>query len=121
MNLAGVHEETEGPWITSEFQSIHAHNFFLQMAYEFGWPVGVLLIFLSIQLYNKALFGIVERKSGAWYYRLFVTLCYATVMVAFGMLEVSWVFGYLSFTMFFLVQYALYHKNDVNKKAIESR
>lgn len=121
LNLTGVHEETEGPWITSGFQSIHAHNFFLQMAYEFGWPVGVLLIFLSIQLYNKALFGIGERKSGAWYYRLFVTLSCATVMVAFGMLEVSWVFGYLSFTMFFLVQYVLYHKNDVSKKAIESR
>lgn len=121
LNLTGVHEETEGPWITRYFQAIHTHNFFLQMAYEFGWLVGVLLIFLSIQLYNKALFGIGERKSGAWYYRLFVTLSYATVMVAFGMLEMSWVFGYLSFTMFFLVQYVLYHKNDVSKKAIESR
>ncbi len=121
LNLTGVHEETEGPWITKYAQAIHAHNFFLQMAYEFGWPVGVLLIFLSIQLYNKALFGIGERKSGAWYYRLFVTLCYATVMVLFGILEMSWVFGYLSFTMFFLVQYLLYHRNDVSKKAIESR
>ena len=121
LNLTGVREETEGPWITRGFQSIHAHNFFLQMAYEFGWPVGILLIFLSIQLYNKALFGIGERKSGAWYYRLFVTLSYATVMVAFGMLEASWVFGYLSYTMFFLVQYVLYHKSDVSKKTIESR
>lgn len=121
LNFAGVREETEGPWITMYMQAIHAHNFFLQMAYEFGWPVGVLLIFLSIQLFNKALFGIGERKSGAWYYRLFVTLCYATVMVAFGMLEVSWVFGYLSFSMFFLVQYVLYHKSDVSKKTIESR
>ena len=91
------------------------------MAYEFGWLVGVLLIFLSIQLYNKALFGIGERKSGAWYYRLFVTLSYATVMVVFGILEMNWVFGYLSFTMFFLVQYVLYHRSDVSKKAIESR
>ncbi len=121
LNLTGVREETGGPWITRTAQAIHAHNFFLQMAYEFGWPVGVLLIFLSIQLYNKALFGIVERKSGAWYYRLFVTLSYATVMVVFGMLEMNWVFGYLSFTMFFLVQYVLYHRNDVSKKLIESR
>lgn len=121
LNLTGVREETEGPWITMYMQAIHAHNFFLQMAYEFGWPVGVLLIFLSIQLYNKALFGIGERKSGAWYYRLFVTLSYATVMVVFGILEMNWVFGYLSFTMFFLVQYLLYHKSDVSKKAIESR
>ncbi len=116
LNLIGVREETEGPWITKSFQAIHAHNFFLQMAYEFGWPVGVLLIFLSIQLYNKALFGIGERKSGAWYYRLFVTLCYAIVMVFFGILEMNWVFGYLSFTMFFLVQYVLYHKSDVSKR-----
>ena len=116
LNLTGVHENTAEPWITWTYQAPHAHNFFLQMAYDFGWPVVILLIFLVIQLYNKAMFGVVERKSGAWYYRLFVTLCYTTVMVVFGMVEMCWMYGYLSFTMFFFVQYVLYHKSDVSKK-----
>lgn len=116
VNLTGVHETPAEPWITRGYQAPHAHNFFLQMAYDFGWPVGLLLIFLSIQLYNKGLFGVVERKNGAWYYRLFTTLCYTTVVVVFGMFEMCWMYGYLSLTMFFFIQYVLYHKSDVSKK-----
>lgn len=115
LNLTGEHEGEQGVWITWDYYAPHAHNIFLQMAYEFGWPVGVVLIFLSVQLYNRALFGIVERKLGSWYYHLFVTLAFASVAVVFGMLEISWTYGCLSFTMFFFVQYLLYHERDFKK------
>ena len=121
LNLTGEHETPAEPWITWSYQAPHAHNFFLQMAYDFGWPVGVLLIVLAIQLYNRAVLGIGEKKSGAWYYRLFATLCYATVMVFFGIFEMNWMYGYLSLTMFFFVQYVLYHKSTTNTKITDNR
>ncbi len=110
IHLIGERNVVQGVWLSNGYHASHCHNVFIQMAYDFGIIVGVVFIILIIILYNRILFGLIDYKSGASYYRLFITIIYLTSFVVFGMAEMNWTYGQLSFTMFFIVQYVLYHK-----------
>lgn len=112
LELIGEKENPQGVWIHSNYFASHTHNVFLQIAYDFGIIIGVFFIGITFMIYNKVLFGLLEKKSGSLYYRLFVTVGFASVLVVFGMLEMCWVYGQLPFTMFFIVQYIVYHKEE---------
>ncbi len=48
LNLLGHAERFSTVWLTSNFQLRHAHNVYLQMAYNFGIPAGLLLLALNL-------------------------------------------------------------------------
>ena len=48
LNLLGHTERFSTVWLTSNFQLRHAHNGYLQMAYNFGIPAGLLLLALNL-------------------------------------------------------------------------
>lgn len=85
-------------------------NLFLQIAYDFGIIIGIMFIIVVLMFYIIILVGLVKRRSGSWYYRLIVATMYTTLFVVFGMFEMDWTYGQLPFTMFFVVQYIVYHK-----------
>lgn len=111
MKLIGQRSGVQDLWLTSGYSAPHAHNIFLHIAGEFGMIIGVLFVAVIGLTYHNILFGILEKRQGKWYYRLFVTVIFMSVVVTFGMLEICWTFGQLPFTMFFLVQYMTYHKS----------
>lgn len=111
LQLIGEKNNVQGVWIHSKCFAAHCHNVFLQMAYDFGIIVGIMFIIIVVMLYNKVIFGLMERKDPDWYYRLFVVAIFTTAFVVFGQFEQVWRYGQLPFTMFFIVQYVLYHKD----------
>ncbi|MBR6326133.1 MAG: hypothetical protein IKR61_04940 [Lachnospiraceae bacterium] len=48
LNLLGHAERFSTVWLTSNFQLRHAHNVYLQMAYNYGIPAGLLLLALNL-------------------------------------------------------------------------
>ncbi len=97
-------------WLTSSYSAPHAHNIFLHIAGEYGWIIGGMFLLMILLSYHNVLMGLVEKRQGKWYFRLFVTVIFTTVAVSFGMLEICWTFGQLPFTMLFLVQYMTFHR-----------
>ena len=110
LKLIGDNNNLQGVWINKTYFASHCHNVFLQFAYDFGIIVGVIFILFVLISYITALFGLIKRRTGQNYFRLFVCVGYTTLFVTFGMLEQDWLYGQLAFTMFWLVQYVIVHK-----------
>lgn len=110
LTLIGVKNSEQGVWIGWWSFATHCHNLFLQIAYDFGIIIGIMFIIVVIIFYIRVLIGLIKRRSGSWYYRLFVCTMYTTLFIVFGMLEIDWTYGQLPFTMFFISQYIVYHK-----------
>lgn len=106
----GEENTVQGVWLSKTYQASHCHNVFLQFAYDFGIIVGVIFILFILISYITALIGLIKRRTGQNYFRLFVCVGYTTLFVTFGMLEQDWAYGQLAFTMFWLVQYVIVHK-----------
>ncbi len=120
LNFTGHYKEAPSVWVTPNYCAPHTHNIILQMAYEFGIPVGIAFIAIIFMLANKIVLTLCEGGNGSTNYRLFVTSGFVTVFVLFGMVEISWIYGQLPFTMFFMMQYLLYHcKPRTRGKRIE--
>lgn len=95
-------------WITEGYSAPHAHNLLLHIGAEYGWIIGLFFIGVILLVYHTMFCGLLERKSGARYFRLFVMGGFTLVLVAFGMLEINWIYGQLPFTLFFVVQGVMY-------------
>ncbi len=106
----GEENTVQGVWIRPWYQASHCHNVFLQFAYDFGIIIGVMFILFVLISYITALICLIKRRTGQNYFRLFVTVGYTTLFVVFGMLEIDWAYTQLPFTLFFLVQYVIVHK-----------
>jgi len=114
MKSIGPRGGTAQIWVTDYYVAPHAHNNLLQIAGEFGWIFSALLCILALIMVNTILFGVEEKKSAANYYRLFVMGQFLLVYFGFGMLDVSTTYCQFPFTMFFVVQYLIYHQTEKN-------
>lgn len=110
LQLFGDKNNPQGIWTSYDNFAGHTHNLFLQIAYDFGIIVGVIFILYIIMLYIQIIIGLVKDRSPDNLFRMFVATMYITLFVVFGMFEIDWRYGQLSFTMFFVVQYVLHHK-----------
>lgn len=110
LKLIGDEDTIQGVWISRGYFASHCHNVFLQFAYDFGIIVGVIFILFVLISYITALIGLIKRRTGQNYFRLFVCVGYTTLFVTFGMLEQDWAYGQLAFMMFWIVQYVIVHK-----------
>ena len=110
LKLIGEKNNVQGVWISWWYQATHCHNLFLQISYDFGIIIGIIFILIVLMFYIGVLIDLIRKRSGSLYYRLFVATIYVTLFIVFGMLEINWTYGQLSFAMFFLVQYVMYHK-----------
>ncbi|MBE5892085.1 MAG: hypothetical protein E7286_01755 [Lachnospiraceae bacterium] len=98
LNMVGHLAEENGIYITLGYVAPHAHNMYLQQAFDFGVPIGILfvghIVLSMIHLLRK---GIRFKNSYNWgLLLLFVNSC------VFGLLEMMWKNGYLAFTIIFL-------------------
>ena len=115
-HIGGEH----GVWVSEGFLALHAHNVLLQMAFNYGMPVGCLFIAIIGLVYFALAANIRTSKKGRDYFYLLCMGGFTTVFVAFGMLEISWNYGQVSFAMFFVVLY-LVCRRWPGKKAIENK
>ncbi len=100
LNLLGHKESENGIQLTENFFAPHAHNIILQYAFNYGVPAGlIMLVYLiasGIRLLMLCLRDDTEMTN------LLPLLLFASV-AAFGMLEVVWRFGQLSYTLVLLL------------------
>ncbi|MBQ9141865.1 MAG: hypothetical protein IJX63_08740 [Lachnospiraceae bacterium] len=118
--LIGQRTGVQDLWLTSNYSAPHAHNIFLHIVGEFGWIIGGMFGGMVVLAYLRIIVGIRAKRQGKWYFRLFVTTVFTTVAIAFGMLEICWTFGQLTFTMLFLVQYLTVRRIPDDKKVQKS-
>ncbi len=119
LNWLGKRDGVDAVWISPNYSAPHAHNIFLAIAGDFGILVGAAFAITVFLTYHTVLFGLTDKKEGAWYYRLFVTIAFTTVTIAFGMLEICWIYGQLPFTLLFMMQYVVYHKKRKERRVRE--
>lgn len=100
LNFTGHLVEENGLQVSEYYFAPHAHDLFLQMAFSFGIPAGVLfliwVIALFVKLIRKCFFG--KRSSE----QMVVLLLFVGIVV-FGLMEIMWRTGQLSFHLLFVL------------------
>lgn len=105
------HSEQEGYYlITKEYRCWHAQNLWLQIAYYYGIPAGVVLVILTVYMvyfylgrYRR---GLNNRQYGM------IPILMILVYFTFGMFETTWNIGQLVVNIFFIVQHPMFWKES---------
>lgn len=112
LNLFGHKESEHGAPLTDEYTAPHAHNWWLQLTFNFGIPVGLILLAGSL-LYVKEYISLIKRGNEIY---ACVIGCFATAFFIFGIFEVDYYPGQLSFTLFFFLFKYIIEQNESNSK-----
>lgn len=107
-NFSGRKNSEGGFWLTKSHYYDHAHNVIIQMLYYFGWIPGILFGVLCFYAFFHYLFRCMTPKSANC--RLIICSLLVSSFLCFGMLEIDWKIGQMSFTFFFLSLYYLFQK-----------
>lgn len=99
LNVFGHSNEEHGVQLTETYFAPHAHNWWLQMTFNFGIPVGIILL-AGVVLYVKTFFSLLIKGEG--FYACVLGL-FITAFLTFGFFEVDYFLGQLPFTLFFLL------------------
>lgn len=103
--------------IAKNYHSWHAQNLWLQIAYYYGIPAGILLVALTgvllVQDYKKMM---KNRENPYAIIPFFICVIYFT----FGLMEVVWNTGQLILFMMFFVHMPLNKRNLLAEKSMES-
>ena len=108
LNLFGHHESEAGVPITQYYTVPHAHNWILQMSFNYGIIAGILLLYMVVQYII-----LVVKAARAHDYRLMCLVgCVVMAFLAFGFFEVSWAVGQIQFLQFFMLYYFVVSSED---------
>lgn len=111
LNLVGHMQAENGLQVTPGYFAPHAHNLFLQMAFSFGLPVGILFL-----IWIAWVVCILFRNSFLYKKRVDPFL-YEIAILIFGLTEIMWRTGQLSFFLFFfLALYAMEREREENRR-----
>ena len=109
LNLWGhTYAENTGVWVTPSYHAPHAHDLFLQYAYDFGIIIGILFLVDAVLvlffLWKKS----TQKGGGNWKY----AVCFLNVFafIAFGLFERDWNVATLPLTLFFMAHYPVFRE-----------
>ena len=98
--------------LTIDYPVPHAHNWWLQLTFNFGIPVGIMFL-AGLVLYIRTFIKML--KHGEEDYACIMG-CFVVMFIVFGTFEVDYYPGQLPFILFFLLfKFVL----DKNKEVIE--
>lgn len=98
----------EGRWVLTEIW--HAQNLWLQIAFSYGIPAGIMVVFISVTVFLKSIAKAVKEKENPLsIIPLFVCLTF----FLFGTMEVVWNVGQLIFFMIFFVMILFTENKEV--------
>ncbi len=97
LNLQGHSKQKAGFYMNSETYFGHAHNMFLQMAYQYGVPVGLLFLGLCIYSVIQAVWK-KNKYAFVWVTFLIAIFCY-------GMAEMAVVSGQITIVLVYIFFY----------------
>lgn len=107
LNLWGhTYDENTGVWVTPNYHAPHAHDVFIQYAYDFGIFVGIFFLVDAILvvffLWKKS------TQKGGCNWKYVVCFMYVFGFIAFGLFEKDWNVATLPITLFFMAHYAVF-------------
>lgn len=108
LNLRG-HSEQEGYYlILSDYRAWHAQNLWLQIAYYYGIPAGILLVVLTAVM----LWYYLSRYRKGLHYKQYgiIPILIIVLYFSFGIMETVWNPGQLIFCLVFLVQHPMFRR-----------
>lgn len=117
LNFVGHRSEEDGVWLTAGNFAPHAHNFLLQMMFSHGILTGILFMMVLLYTFLHCLMQCLRKKRGSWFFILGVFMIVS--FVGFGLLEIDWGTGQLSFISIFVVPYLLFHKYGRERSNME--
>lgn len=97
LNFRGHDKEHSGFWISEDIYYGHAHNMFLQVAYDYGIIPGIL--FVLIYLYSLYRAFLLCRK-GNW-----ICMVFLMAILCFGMVEMVLVSGQITVSLMAIMFY----------------
>lgn len=102
LNLTGHLEQENGLQVSDDYYAPHAHNLFLQYAFNYGLPAGILFfLWIAAALIKLFMDVFRSRKPSS---SITALLLFAAAVV-FGLTEIMWRNGLLSNTLIFLLPY----------------
>lgn len=115
LNLWGHKDSENGFQYSESYFAPHAHNIFLQYAFNYGLPAGIVFLAYLVASGIRFLFLSMRDESGTPF--LLGLLLFAAI-AAFGMTEIVWRYGQLAHTLLLLLPcFAWQHVNAAFDKA----
>ncbi len=99
LNWTGHTNDYDGAPVYTGNIEPHSHNVFIQMAFLYGIPAGIMFMFMVLAFVPVC---IRLLKTGDDF-RVCVISCFVISFVIFGFFEIDWMCGQLPFTMLFLL------------------
>lgn len=110
LNWRGHLDKDNGIQVSLTYYAPHAHDLFLQFAFNYGIPVGLLLLVLTVMTGIRMIRN--TLTGGNRNYTITAMLFYSAA-VLYGVTELMWRPGQLSFTLLFLLPYFAWHTDPV--------
>lgn len=110
LNLLG-HTQSEGMYQFSEldYHAWHAQNLWLEVAYRYGIPSGILFVIMTVWL----LIGHFRRlKQSPELPRAVIPMLVCLVFFGYGTLELVWNVGQYILVLFFIVQHPGFYRSS---------
>lgn len=102
LNLWGHKDSENGFQYSESYYAPHAHNIFLQYAFNYGLPAGIVFLIYLAASGIRFLMLCIRDESGTPF--LLALLLFAAI-AAFGMTEIVWRYGQLAHTLLLLLPY----------------
>lgn len=99
-------------WVSSTYVAGHAHNIWLQFAYNHGWIVGILFVVVIGLTIFSIIRGLICHRQGAYYYRTFIMSGVLVTILSFGMFELCWMYGQISLLLLFMAFRVMCHRDE---------
>ena len=97
----------------------HAHNLYLQIAYFYGIPAGILLIVIAIGLLGYHGYKVLKYKDDCY---VIIPFMVCVIFFCSGLMNVVWVTGQFMLFLLFFTQYPLGNDTDkIEGKCSESK
>lgn len=109
LNLIGHTNDYVGAPVDYTYTAPHAHNVFIQIAFLYGIPAGIMFIGMILSFVPECI-GLMKAGED---YRVFLISSFVLAFVVFGFFEIDWMCGQLPFTMIFIL-----FRDTIRKKCI---
>ncbi len=118
LNLFGHKEEYPFAYILPWFDVPHAHNSYLQTAYCFGIPAGIILLGISLfACVYPFVFAVKNKRETPWYFT-FVCVCQVGILMI-SITENIALPGKMLFSLLFITLLPLMYKKVLEEKTVK--
>ena len=113
------HKKSEGHYIIPDLDTFvwHPQNVWIQVAYYYGVPAGVLFIVFSLLILGKHIKSVMEKRSEY----SFIPLLICIVFFIYGLMEVVWIVGQLILFLFLFTLHPQFGESGEGRRTLQTQ